>query len=180
MFTLLPQEYKKKVLKEYTLRRIIVGTIFIVAIGIIASVILIPIYISGHIEAQQLTGRIDLLQKTSEDAGAQKASSEVVAIQSKLKMLGGNTSYVFMNDVLKVAIQQRGNSIKLTSFSYKKGDKDTSSRLSVSGVAVNRESLQEYGKRLESGDMFDTVDIPIGNFAQNKNIQFTINAEGSF
>jgi len=180
MFNLLPQEYKKKILKEYLFRRVILIVSLTIIIGVLAIIVLIPIYISGQIETSQLQAHINTLNVTSNNTNTQKVSAETAAVRSKLSLLGSAESNVLMSDVLTDTMKEAGPDIVLNSFIYQRGTGSNKSKLTLSGIALNRDALQGYGKRLKSESVFNPVNVPIENFAQARNIKFTISVEGTF
>ena len=70
--------------------------------------------------------------------------------------------------------------VRLTSFDFgpvvikKGGVKTTSYVINVSGVAVSRDALLRFSKKLEANEMFADVDLPISNLVENKNPTFSI------
>ena len=74
---------------------------------------------------------------------------------------------------LESVLKQKNGLIKINSITYTVID-IKSSQLNIDGVSGNRETLRDFVKTLESSGKFETVDIPVSNYAKDKDLVFSI------
>ena len=46
--------------------------------------------------------------------------------------------------------------------------------ITLIGIATDRESLRSFGRLMEARTEFSTVDLPVSNFAKEKDIEFSM------
>jgi len=173
MFNLLPENLRKKIKSDYSLRRIVVIFIFIIFIQVCAIVALSPSWVVSFYREKELSAEINKVNanKISEDV---KGYSELVSnINTKVDIINNSIVYPKATPFLEKIIGEKGVSIYINEITY---SVDTSKKASVTlkGVASEREPLLAFVRRLEASKLFSKVDLPISNFAKDKNIVFSV------
>ena len=121
----------------------------------------------------------DLVSSKS-NLGSQLASLNIASTTDSIKAL--NNQITIMDKVLEYpelvpyldfVIKQKTVLIKISNISYVVTDVKNS-QLNIDGVSNNREALRDFVKTLEASGKFKTVDIPVSNYAKDKDLPFSI------
>lgn len=173
MFTLLPDSEKKSILKEYKNRRAIIICVFIFLSSIMASVSLFPSYLLSAIKTKEIRNQLNELRKSAILQEAKILNETLVNTNKKLDLLRVGTSTVYVKDIIDgVQKSKSGQAIRISGVLYRRDSAKNQLSLSITGVARDRESLSFFVKELEKN--FEQVNLPVSNFAREKNAQFTI------
>jgi hypothetical protein len=176
MRNLLREEDKKIVRKEYTLRVIIVALALVFTATLINGAFLLPSYFliqskeqnaRRHREmAEQLVG----LREKNTAASALSETKEIISILSL------NESHIQLKDIFEIIVESKPDGVSLNGMFYEKqGSKNI---ITITGIALGRENLLSFNKRLEREALFQNVALPISNLASDKNIKFSIRVTG--
>jgi hypothetical protein len=171
MFKFLPQKEKKLLQNEYRIRVLIVLLFIIFFTEVIGIVALVPSYVLSKVKKEQITNQKEVFFKTVSHDGSAEMLEEFEASKNLLKRLTPENKVPESRIVKKITEAQDGN-ISLNSFRfvYKEGEQG----VDITGVADSRESLVSYRNRLSREESFTSVDLPISNLADNKDISFVI------
>lgn len=176
MINLLPQREKEILIQEENWKLVLIlGIIFLAFLVSLALILFsIQIYISGQIEAQKIL----FSQKKGE-------SSQIQDFQEKIKF--SNLSFSKLNsfyqevfngsEILEKISQALPSGTYLTNFTLSTVTKkeEYPVQTSLSGFSVNRETLLEFKKNLESQELFKEVYFPPSNWVEPINIDFSVN-----
>lgn len=173
MFTLLPDSEKKSILKEYKIRRAIIICTFVFFFGIMASVSLFPSYLLSAIKTKEISTQLAELRKSTILQEAKILNEALVNTNKKLDLLRDSTSTVYVKDIIDgIQKSKSEQAIRISGVLYRRDTAKKQLSLSITGVARDRESLSFFVKELEKN--FEQVNLPVSNFAKEKNAQFTI------
>lgn len=174
MINVLPQNEKQLLRKEYQLRLLSVCLLLVTIIGVFASVALFPSYVASKNKETLLEAKLMELNKTNPDISITDLDAAIKKINNSLVVLSANKSRrVVSQDVLDPLLALRTKGIQLGQILYTERP-DGVVLMDVHGVASNRVTLQEFKAALTASGKFTTVDLPISNFVQKSNINFTI------
>lgn len=172
MFKLLPEKEKRIIKKEYNLRRFVVVTIFVGAIFFIAIITILPSYITSIYKREETSQIMENTKKLSDLKDEVSINNQLSEINDQIKILEPSLSYVDVFMLIQEVTSVRGNSIKIENILLKKEKEQY--KLTISGIADNRESLLTFKRNLDNTEKFLSVDLPISNFAKDVNIDFTM------
>lgn len=175
MINLIPNEEKKKMVRNFYLR---LTTVFLMMFSfsfILLILLLFPSYfllslrenfVKDNLDTQkqQLAKEID--QKSLNEF--QELDAELIAIE---KMEGKN--FVVSQKVINEITAEKMSDIKITQISYESDAKGTK-KVSINGLAPSRERLLQFRLALEDNVAFQKVDLPISNFVKGSNIRFSL------
>jgi hypothetical protein len=100
-------------------------------------------------------------------------SSIVADINKKLGVFASPAErFVFSRDGLLPILGRKNDSILITNISY--DGTGTAKKMTVNGVAKNREALLSFEGELKKEADFQGINVPISNFVQGSNISFSI------
>ena len=173
MLELLPKYQKQSIKKEYFLRLAAVSLSFLLAAGILFLVFLSPSYFLSAVKEDVIHKEFDNVKKTqseSEDKefeGAIKSSNEMIAL------LKSKDETFLMKDLILKIISKKSSGVAIDGISMNYS-KDGQYQILIKGVSKNRELLKLFADSLRAEKKFNSVDLPISNFAKIADIDFNI------
>lgn len=168
MINLLPYKEKHSIEKIRTIRLVVASILGFICVVIVGAILLVPTFITINSRYSITKKQISDLQKNSSittDVDIASFEKKVSLISSKLSSPKKNQPTMYF-DVARSLVPQ---GISVTQFIT-----IDSNRITVSGVADNRESLQSFIKALEANENIASVDNPVSNFIKNKNSVFSL------
>ena len=163
-------------MKEYRLRFITLG---ISAVGVaifIACVLLFPSYVVSNIKIREALSKKNTLETSPLFIEKNNLEKVLKGTRSSLAIVGNATSSAMA--VVDLVISQMSPQIKIFHLEYQNAN--PSSTFIVNGVALTRQALLEFEKRLEQNPQFSKVDFPISDLSKGSNIEFTFTINGTF
>lgn len=176
MFTLLPQQFKENLMKEYRFRLLSVFCFLMLLLAVISLCLLLPTFISVSSEHTRLSLEEksladSIIKKDTDDfsktLGVLKNDIELVATPDNLVSPIISSIYDYVLD---------GISINKIDYSLRE---DKSFTINLSGIASNRRVLSVFATELKNEKMFATVDLPISNLAKETELPFFITIQSS-
>ncbi len=176
MFWLLPENHRKKLIREYRLRLAIMFFLSLNILAVCALIFFIPVYTKVHWLQKNASFVENNLESNIKSENNPSVSKAVEDIKSNMNIAAlDNRSAV--SPIIAV-IQVKNSGIAITSFVYSYNSSGSS--LAVSGVATDRQALTDFKNNLESQKIFETVDLPISNFAKDSDLPFSLTVTGTF
>jgi len=176
MFNVLPDNFKEEIRKQYRGKRTIVWLSAVIALQISTLIFLMPSYVYLTFQEKNLVAQNDSSGQTQQTQSTAKISQIFKTTNAQLSALSLSVSSSSTSDLIAHLISLKGSSITFQEITYTM-DTATSSTIALSGVAATRESLLSLAKTLEADDSFENVDLPVSNFAKDKNIDFSMTME---
>ena len=179
---LLPLVKKSAVRREYYKRLAVVALILFAALILISIIPITVSYIASTYEIMDLERELALVTKTNIGEGVVASMDTIKDQNSKLDTLSGSYKQGLNYDLSAVffSIIDGKLRVRLTSLVYdkitlKKGQaKTVGHRVVLGGVADDRDSLLDFVKKLESDKRFVSIDLPVSNLIESKDIKFFI------
>jgi len=173
MFNLLPEKEKTNILREYKLRRLVVVAIFLFALGFISSIFLFPSFLLSSVKVSELEAEVGNIHSSVIFQETTRLEELMEDARKKLNAIKPRSD-VLPSELIGKITESRGGNIRITGIQYKVLSGKNPETISVSGVARNRDSLLKFVKALEAEEMFDSVDLPVSNFAQDRDAVFAL------
>ncbi|MEK9185017.1 MAG: hypothetical protein AAB866_02540 [Patescibacteria group bacterium] len=176
MFNLLPEKYKKKLKSEYNIRLTITVFLFSFFIFLVACFFLLPSYLLSKTKENEIENRFDNMSSKKPDKTNTELSVVLQNTKKQLTILNSIDNVSFVESLKKVIVKKVPG-IVINNLAIN----ETGSiwKISVSGIASNRDVLILFKTSLESEKAFSGVDLPFSNLAKNKDIPFTITVRGT-
>lgn len=173
MLNLLPEQQKKKVVREYTKRIWTIVFEGVMGVTIISAVFLLPVYLMSY-------GVYSAASKTKVDLEARIAESRRNSSEETIKDVYGTISILDKfkpsaepGKLIESAISDKPAGISLDHISYTPS-KDNPPVLDIYGQAKTRANLVTFSERLKINSNFSSVYIPISSFTKDRDIIFSI------
>jgi hypothetical protein len=172
MANLLPKKEQNALKREYSLRRFDVILFLVCVVLAVSLILLFPSYILSKVRATNVSAELEIVKKATNAANPtddltlrlREAKEKAVTLQVFEKNLS-------VYDLIHT-FETKSPSIKLKDISYTRGIDDV--LITIQGRAGDRESLTTFQKQIKAYPNFSRVDLPISNFAKDKDIDFTM------
>lgn len=174
MFNLIPDSVKEKILKDYQERRVVVWLCAFLLLSIMIVIFLLPTYVHVFSEEKNIRADVEVVKNSLQLKKADDVVGTIKATNELLKALSPAKSQIRTSEILEKALGVKNAAIHITDIEYME-TKTSSSTVLLKGIADKRESLREFVTALEGTKGFAKVELPVSNFAKDKNIDFSIN-----
>ncbi len=175
MINLIPNHEKKKKVKDFYFRLLVVFLAMFSLCATAGIVSLLPTYFLSHVEKN--LAQTELAAQKNEPATAldQDLSAVVTDLNKKFTIVeqAEKNRYFVSEKVVREVILRKMPDIKLHHIFFER-DASTGPLVKVSGTAPSRERLLLFRQRLEDGSAWKTVDLPISNFVKGADILFNL------
>lgn len=177
---LLPSERKRAIARGYVMRLGTVAALVAAALVVLHGVGLAPTYVylvqqigvreeqlsafvasTGTIEEQRMQARLSLLEENAQ---------RLIALADR------PTASASFQSVL--ATPRTG--IRITGLTYAPGTSPDLRKVTVKGMAANREVLRSYVQALDGLPAVDSAELPISAYAKERDIEFVLTLTGTF
>ena len=176
---LLPPERIRATRRGYFFRFGIVALFVLAGVVLMSGALILPSYFFARQQAAEKQAEVDRLT-------ARLAGSEEQAVQARVKALTASAERLAsLKDSPKAStaiaslVRLPRPGIRITGFAYAAPMPGGTPRMTVSGVADDRDALRRYVSLLGSQPFVESADLPISAYAKEASIDFTITLTGS-
>jgi len=176
-FTLLPEQIRLHLYKEYRVRALIVLLLALSAAVIIGIVASFPIFIRTYLE-QRATLSQDAHLPSEEDTALQNIKKELADDSARLAIVSPYIKNQDFSSVIDSIIALRG-SINIVSMTLSRENIDSDTNQSpvsivLRGISPTRDLLLSFKKKLMAGLPKSTVDLPVSELTQSVDVSFSL------
>ena len=173
MFNLLTEQAKKGAAREYRMRLMIVSYAFICAELLLAASGGILSFTALRAEGKHLGSVSDALHSARALADEAALLGEVKTTKARLALLAPSSAVSSADAVSAFAfLRTKGIRLAAIGAAPRPGGGWT---ISTSGVAATRDALAAFERAVKADSRFSETDFPLGSFAKEKDITFTVN-----
>jgi hypothetical protein len=176
MINLIPIEEKRKNKRESYSRILVVFFITLMFLVIILIIIILPTYFVSY-EKKISTNKKLEIQKSDKTLEVNDESLLTIkALNSRLSLLekARQNDFLFSQKILDKILSKKIPGIKIDRIFYENNSLKEK-KISINGIAKNREILILFRKAFEEDVSFKNVDLPISNFVKGSDIDFSLN-----
>jgi hypothetical protein len=173
MINLIPNEEKKKKVKDFYFRLAVTFFTVMGASILLAIVGILPSYFLSQVKKNFASTKLS--NQSTEPASSPEAILSLQKdLDKKLKIVEKSeaNNYVVSEKVIGQILIHKMSDIKISSISYQNDSKGK--LISINGTAPSRERLLVFRKSIEDDKAFSKVDLPISNFVRGSNITFAM------
>lgn len=173
MINLIPIEEKKRKIKAFYFRLLIVFLFTLGCCVLIASIVILPAYFISFTENKLANIKLENQKKEPIPEIDQTTLLIIEDLNNKLNLVekAQQNKFLISQNVIKEIISKKMSDIKITKISYI-NDITEGELISINGLAPSRERLLLFRQALENDPAFSKVDLPISNFVKGEDIQF--------
>lgn len=176
MINLIPIEEKEEIKKDFYNR--FLSSLFVVFCFavFISLVMMLPSYVISLEKKNSTNQKLGALKNEIMPEIDQKALVSIKDLDMRLALLENarKKEFIFSKKVIDEIISKKVPGIKINKFFYE-NDSLEGKKISITGIAQNREKLLLFRQALEEDILFKNVDLPISNFVKGSDINFSIN-----
>ncbi len=173
MINVLPDSEKKSLRLEYWTRFITVVLSFITLLSVISILLVFPSYFFSVSKYNIANNRLEAFNRENPEIATENLDKSIADINSKLVLLSEKQSSSTVSDtIIKDLTSNLPSGIRLNSITYSVNP--TNRTIVISGRASDRTTLRNFKSSLDANTNFTKVDLPISDFIERTNINFTI------
>ncbi|OGI92480.1 hypothetical protein A2933_01045 [Candidatus Nomurabacteria bacterium RIFCSPLOWO2_01_FULL_46_18] len=180
MINLIPNQEKKKKVRDFYFRLTTV-TLFVFSLAVlIALVAMLPAYFLSSVKQNLAAEKLGSQSIEPVPLLDQKTQTIVDDLNSRLNLIeqAEENKYLVSVKIINEIMLKKMPDIKITQILYETEAKglpaQAGKKISVRGIARSREELLLFRRALEDNIAFTKVDLPISNFVKGSNIQFSL------
>lgn len=173
MFNLIPDTVKEKILKDYKERRIGVWLFSILIVTGSTLFFLLPTFVHVFFEEKNMQADAELVKNSLQIKKADDVVGTIKETNEQLRALSLIKNPISPVDTIRKAVEVKNAAIHVTEIEYRESPEGAGTLL-LKGIALKRESLQEFVTKLQAVSGFSEVVLPVSNFAKDKDIEFAI------
>ena len=177
MINLVPITEKKRMLREFRLRVLVVSMFALGVVFLSASVSILPSLFFSSIKKNLAGDKINAQMQTPSQEVSAETGQAIAKLDAKLKLIENmeaSPKFLVSLRVINEIVLKKTPNIKITKISYQNNPGEEK-KISINGVAGSRDRLLLFRQTLEDNPTFKTVDLPISNFVRGSNINFFLN-----
>jgi hypothetical protein len=177
MINLIPNEEKKRKVKEFYFRFFVLFILILACSFLFASILLVPSYYASNLKKDFITEKLTMLEGMPLPEIDKENSLQVSILDNQLSLIekAQRDKYVVSERVINEILLKKMPDIKIIGISYESNPASNEKSISIRGVAKSRERLLLFREALEQDILFKKVDLPISNFVKGSNISFNLN-----
>ena len=149
-----------------------IGAILLVFQGIL----LLPTYLYARESADALQKEIALFVATNGREEAQSVSERIASLEDKAQSIKSVLTTPSVSALLRSVLAVPQGGIEVSRFSISGSGSER--RMTISGLAADRESLRDFHASLQALSFVEHADLPLGAYALDSEIPFTITLTG--
>jgi len=174
VINVLPKEEKLILSKEYWKRITVSFLIMFSFIVTIFIILLLPSYFFSISKQTILENKLEAFNFINKDLPSQNLDITINDINTKLNLLAGyNAKYSIVDDIFNEIISNKPTGITFSQLLFNK-TKNNLMTLEIQGNATDRTALRNFKSIIDSNPKIASTNLPISNFLEKSNINFTI------
>lgn len=173
MINLIPNEEKKRKVKDFYFRLTTIFFIVLATAILVAVVALFPSYLLSAVKKNFTNTKLEMQKAEPIQSVDQKTLDLIKDLDNKLTLVekAEQGKYVVSLKVVSEVILKKMSDIKITEITYENNPL-LGRTIGIYGTSPNRERLLLFQQTLAGDPLFKKVDLPISNFIKGLNIQF--------
>ena len=175
MINLIPNTEKKKMIKDFYLRVLVVVISALSGCFLIIFIALLPSYFLSSVKKNLANERLNAQKNELVGTVDQEALVEVQDLNAKLGLIeqAEKNKFAVSQVMISETVLKKMPDIKITEFFYE-NDPASGEKITIRGRAPSRDRLLFFRRALEGDLTFKKVDLPISNFLKGSNIAFYV------
>lgn len=171
---ILPLSEKRNIKTEYWMRFTVVVLNLLSILGVLFILLLFPSYFLSKTRESIVERQLQVFNQDNPDIAKQDITKTKDEINNKLRtIINSSPKYTISDKILENILKNKTSGIVFLQIVLNK-DADGLSSVQLRGIAKNRDSLRNFKTQLESNSEFLNIDLPISNFLEKENLNFTI------
>lgn len=173
MLHLLTEEHRQKVVREYRKRVIVVFVLGLFFVSVISFIFIVPTFFlsySGYSDLKVKEQALDSELSSKEDSVSSESIRSIATSIEVLRMFDKKKS---VYSTLEGLLNGKPAGVQIKNIIFTPNELE-SMTIDIAGKADTRKSLVSFDQYVKSNPLFSEVIIPLGSFAKEKNIDFSM------
>ncbi|MBP6974376.1 MAG: hypothetical protein KBB54_00335 [Candidatus Pacebacteria bacterium] len=173
MLHLLTEEHRQKVVREYRKRVLVLFCLGLFFVSIAGAVCILPTFFTSYgrySDFQNKKQALELELSTKEDVSSSESVRSIALSIQTLKMFDEKK---IVSPLIEDIINGKPEGVRLKNMIFTSGE-GSAMTIDIAGRASTRKSLVTLNQQLKAVTSFESVSIPLGSFAKEKDIDFSI------
>jgi len=160
-------------MSEYRKRVFVIIASGLGIIALVSVIFIAPSYLSAHSRYEDMSAQKDELDKRIAASEGLTSSESISDIIADINVLGAYNLKEYPIEAMQYVTLKKPAGVVILNFSYTPSS-DSAPTIDITGTAGTRIDLSNFVSVLRSDNAFSTVDVPIEDFAKEKDISFTM------
>ncbi|MDO8430676.1 MAG: hypothetical protein Q7S72_01655 [Candidatus Taylorbacteria bacterium] len=137
---------------------------------------LIPAYIFSYTEEKSSLNRIEEIQKSREEKGADSLVKELKIDRGIMEKINKHRDSVIFSNIIPQIIRHKTPGLTINSFNLTTVTSATSSSVMVAiqGKSSTRDGLIQFKNALDADPLVTSVSLPVSDLAKSRDIPYSI------
>ncbi len=178
MFSFLPEQQRKVLVREYRIRLSVVIFSGLFLVLLVATILELPAYFFSKIKMYEVS---DIAKMSANDEDAKNvriAFEEIYHTNAYVGILSKESEPKLYEGLDKI-IKLRG-AVLINSFAISRKEDASSSVMTITGRAPKREDLVNFSKVLKAEPTINVINLPVSDLVKTKDINFNMTISGKF
>jgi hypothetical protein len=173
MLHLLTEEHRQKVVREYRKRVLVVFFLGLLGVSLVSLVFILPTFFMSYGRYSNFQLKIKTLDVELVKNEGQSSSENIKSVSSSIDALRLFDSKKEIYPLISGLIQEIVTGIQIKNIIFTPNNTE-GMVIDLAGKADTRRSLVAFDQKLKSSALFSEIIIPLGSFAKEKNIDFSM------
>lgn len=175
MINLIPNEEKKRKVKDFYFRLSVVLFTILGFSFVVAALSIMPSYFLTTVKINFISQALQMQENQPVTLPDQQTNTEIADLQNKLRLFEKNrtNTYLVSKQVIDEILSKKMSDIKIMQIGFNDSP-DKGKIINITGIAGSRERLLLFRQALSADPVFKKVDLPVSNFVKGSNITFSI------
>ncbi len=175
MINLIPREERKRMLKDFRYRLLVLFLVVLSAGILIGIIAILPAYFISGAKVNFINAKIEIQNEEPLSVKGEQALSAIKNINEEIAIVESAEKRKFLPSasVVNAILIKKRLDIKITKITYE-NEAIGGKKISITGTAPSRAVLLLFRQSLEDSAAFKSVDLPISNFVKGSNIEFSL------
>jgi Tfp pilus assembly protein PilN len=174
MINLIPNQEKKKKIRDFYFRLTVVAFFALAFSALVALVATLPAFLLSSAKLDLARSKLAEQEAKPLPPVDQETQKIIDGINIKMDLIDSakKDRYLVSAEIVNEVLLRKLPTLEISQISYESDAKGK--KVNVRGVARSREELLSFRRALEGSIAFKKVDLPISNFVQGSNIRFSL------
>jgi len=178
MINLIPNQEKKKKVRDFYFRLTTVTLFVLSLVALVALSAMLPAYFLSSVKQNLAEAKLGSQNTEPVPLLDLKTQTVIDGLNSRLNLIEKSEKgrYLVSVKIMSEIMLKKTPDIKITQILYETDAKSlpVGKKVTVRGIARSREELLLFRRALEDNIAFTKVDLPISNFVKGSNIEFSL------
>lgn len=177
---LLPPDRKRALNRDYLIRVAVVASYLFALVVIVHGLLLIPAYLYLRQEIAQREAQLAIVQNSASTLENKEIKARIELLETNAARLISQNERPTASAAMRAVLEAPRTGIRLTGITYGAAATPEARKMTLKGIAANREVLRSYVQVIQALPMVTKAELPISAYARERDIEFALTLTGVF